>query len=120
MIKNIEDKEKYTHPFNMPVFNKYGAPLGRNNIQGIDDIKQRYDFYTSVHFHCVKVPLSEGYDKGGAYWGIGQNLYCIHAFEHIDGTPINYNAQFFARARCRTEAKALSREYFGDIITFYK
>ena len=120
MFRDIEQKERYRHPFNTPVFSKFGAPMGRMNIRGCENIGFRYCFYESVNFHCVRVPLNEGYDKGGAYWGIGQNLYCIHAFEHIEGTTVNYNAQFFVRADNREQAKKGAREYFGDMITFYR
>lgn len=48
---------------------KYGAPMGRYDI-GTENpqfnfIEKRYD---------CKVPLYGGYDKGGAYWGIGAEL----------------------------------------------
>lgn len=120
MINSLEKKEKYKHPFNTPVFNKFGAPMGRRNILGPDQDNFRYDFYKSVYFHCVKVPLNKGYDKGGAYWGAGDDLYCVHAFEHIYGTAVSNNAQFFVRAINRSEAKIEAKKYFGEMITFYR
>ena len=48
------------------VFSKYGAPMGRPDIgTKPEDVRV---------FDCA-VPLnSGGYDKGGAYWGIGYQL----------------------------------------------
>ena len=44
---------------------RFGAPMGRRSI-GKPPIHKRV-------FDCA-VPLSEGYDKGGAYWGHGDPL----------------------------------------------
>ncbi len=45
---------------------KYGAPMGRNNVGNpYPDGQRIYD---------RRVILSQGYDKGGAYWGIGAPL----------------------------------------------
>jgi hypothetical protein len=44
---------------------KYGAPMGRDNIGKRPTGKRIFD--------CA-VPLSEGYDKGGAYWGNPSDL----------------------------------------------
>lgn len=45
---------------------KYGAPMGRSN-------KGKRPFNKRV-FDCA-VPMSDGaYDRGGAYWGIGNQL----------------------------------------------
>jgi hypothetical protein len=56
---------------NQPTINnvncKYGAPMGRAEWHGIPLPKAIRVFH---------VPLSQGYDKGGAYWGCGQALYC--------------------------------------------
>jgi len=123
MLLTPEQYETFKHPFNAPTNSKYGAPMGRSNTQGPDDIKTRYNFYTCVNFHCVKVPLNEGYDKGGSYWGMndfGTSLYCVHAFQHIDGTANNFRAQYFVRAANRNEAKLEAKEYFGEMITFYR
>lgn len=53
----------------------YGAPMGRASWGRPKDCQGR-----SIHlFH---VPLDRyGYDSGGAYWGIGQRLYCAYAHE---------------------------------------
>lgn len=50
---------------------RFGAPMGRANIGS---------FPTGNSGGCKpkiydkRVPLIEGYDKGGAYWGIGSEL----------------------------------------------
>lgn len=44
---------------------KFGAPMGRSNV-GTRPIDTRI-------YDC-KVPLTQGYDNGGAYWGIGKEL----------------------------------------------
>jgi hypothetical protein len=52
------------------VNSSYGAPMGRHCFGQTHDADQ----------HCVRlfrVNLdSGGYDDGGAYWGIGQQLWC--------------------------------------------
>lgn len=51
-----------------PVNTKYGAPMGRANVgsRPTDPKVKIYD--------CA-VPMGNGgYDKGGAYWGIGEQL----------------------------------------------
>lgn len=56
---------------------KYGSPLGRHNVdyREIDEINgMRYAKFNGKLYDC-KIPLnSGGYDKGGAYWGIGSEL----------------------------------------------
>lgn len=114
----------YIKPFNRPIGYNRGAPMGRYNELGPEYLKSRQDFYNSVHFHCVKVNLNtRGYDKGGAHWGHvieRDHLYCIYAYLHIDGTPWNYEAYFFTRAKNREEAKQDAKKYFGNSITFYR
>ena len=44
---------------------KFGAPMGRNNVGTKPTDTRIYD---------CKVPLTQGYDNGGAYWGIGNEL----------------------------------------------
>lgn len=56
-------------PYNEPVGNKYGAPMGRPDI---DD----EDAETGHALTLRHVPLSLGYDNGGAYWGWPADLWC--------------------------------------------
>lgn len=46
---------------------KYGAPMGRTGTQ-ID---------TDNTCYAMPVPLHDGYDMGGAYWGCGQTLWAV-------------------------------------------
>jgi hypothetical protein len=58
---------------------KYGSPMGRaditpdnlNYIHVTEKNAKRY--LKSTLFDC-KVNLTQGYDKGGAYWGLPNNL----------------------------------------------
>lgn len=58
---------------------KYGAPIGRNNI-GFEPIiitsGKSCKIYKSnkIKIYNKRVILSDGYDNGGAYWGIGNQL----------------------------------------------
>lgn len=59
---------------------KYGAPMGRTNVgsQPITVVRGnagRICKCDQVRVYDKRVPMSEpGYDKGGAYWGIGREL----------------------------------------------
>jgi hypothetical protein len=48
-----------------PVNTKYGAPMGRSDKGEKPSDCRIFDRY---------VPLTDGYDKGGAYWGLGPQL----------------------------------------------
>lgn len=55
-------------PFEAKVSSQYGAPMGRRAV------------YSRDHgpLHCVKVKIDAGgYDRGGAYWGAGEPLWCV-------------------------------------------
>ena len=60
-----------------PVNSRYGAPMGRANIDKRETFEvngQTYAQYNGKLFDC-RVPMPDGcYDKGGAYWGIGKEL----------------------------------------------
>lgn len=63
-----------------PVNTKYGAPMGRANV-GKEPVtitrgrNGRICKCDQVKVYEKRVPLIEGYDKGGAYWGIGKPLH---------------------------------------------
>jgi hypothetical protein len=63
-----------------PVNCKYGAPMGRPNI-GTEPItvtrgrNGRICKCDQVKVYQKRVHLIDGYDQGGAYWGIGKPLY---------------------------------------------
>ena len=53
----------------------YGAPMGRSEFGRPND-------YGHSSLYLYHVPLdSGGYDEGGAYWGLGQRLYCAECDE---------------------------------------
>lgn len=84
-----------------PVSSQFGAPMGR---------------FTGPEFLTGKVSLrrvrlnSGGYDRGGAYWGLGQPLY--EANDDCGNTII-------FRATNRESAKAHLKADFDDLI-FYR
>jgi hypothetical protein len=49
------------------VSSQYGAPMGRFNGQ----------IETEMPCYAMSVPLHDGYDMGGAYWGSGQQLWAV-------------------------------------------
>lgn len=62
------------------VDSKYGAPMGRASRNSYTDKQGRTFELTATPdappFRLVRVPLnSGGYDRGGAYWGLGAPLY---------------------------------------------
>jgi hypothetical protein len=62
-----------------PVSTKYGAPMGRPNVgqQPITVVSGRNGRIVKknqIKVYDKRVPLTEGYDQGGAYWGIGPEL----------------------------------------------
>tara|TARA_R110000824_G_scaffold242412_1_gene431111 strand:- start:547 stop:828 length:282 start_codon:yes stop_codon:yes gene_type:complete len=79
-----------TQSFIKPVSSKYGAPMGRHTGP--------YHIDTSAKVYLRKIPLdSGGYDKGGAYWGLGQPLY--EAIDH-EGNGFIFRAGNRGEARC--------------------
>ena len=56
-----------------------GAAMGRpDGTTHVSELPPR-----SVYLSKVKID-SGGYDEGGAYWGIGQPLYCAYSDEQCD------------------------------------
>lgn len=85
------------------VSTRYGAPLGRASRSNLDTDAGR--------IYLQRVPLdSGGYDRGGAYWGIGAPLFC--AMDQ-DGRT------YFLRARSRDAAKTAALEIAPDA-RFYR
>lgn len=59
---------------------KYGAPMGRNNINDCPIKVYNSNWYcdTGILFDC-KIKLDNGgYDSGGVYWGLGSELRCTY------------------------------------------
>ena len=66
-----------------------GAPMGRRSC---------YYLTNGEKVYCQRVSIdSQGYDRGGAYWGIGQPLYCVF---QPDG-----DLRVFVRADSNKQAK---------------
>lgn len=84
-------------PYTENVSSMYGAPMGRRSYN--------LNNYSGEPLHLRRVPLNQGYDTGGAYWGVGNPLYC--AFGHLmDGDIFTH----YVRAANREEAKRLVDE----------
>ena len=72
---------------------KYGAPMGRTSHNAYTVNEQATPFY------LVRVTLdSGGYDRGGAYWGLGAQLY------YYEGPLSDING--YVRGKTRDAAKA--------------
>ena len=78
-----------------------GADMGRPNH--VSEPK------AAVKFHLRKMPLSDGYDKGGAYWGWPDDMW--HAWGE--------EQEMFFRAPDRQGAKAEVLDMFPDA-KFYR
>lgn len=81
---------------------KYGAQMGRHS-------RGYFNLYEKVRLYHVPLD-SGGYDKGGAYWGIGQSLYCAEAEDAV----------YYFRASNRESAKEYVWNKFGTDLKFYK
>ncbi|HFL6170873.1 TPA: hypothetical protein ACG4NJ_002217 [Pseudomonas aeruginosa] len=96
------------------VSSRYGAPMGRRDDRGDTDAPYK--------FRLFRVRLdSGGYDDGGAYWGLGQPLYCADA-EPVWDASIEMEcdgALQFLRARDREAAKAEILAQYPNA-TFYR
>lgn len=78
-------------PFEENVANKFGAPMGRPS-----------DKVLSGKVHLQKVPMHDMcYDKGGAYWGMGIQLWCAWN----DKGVMYFRAPVRALAKMKAELK---------------
>lgn len=85
---------------------KYGAPMGRasHNDWTVNE--------NAGPFRLVRCPLdSGGYDRGGAYWGIGTPLY------YYEGPLTDISG--YVRGRTRDQAKAEVRA-IHPLARFYR
>ena len=62
------------HDYETKGYTQYGAQMGRNRREGADDYLPAD---TPAKLHLRRVRLDQGgYDRGGAYWGLGEPIYC--------------------------------------------
>lgn len=84
---------------------KYGAPMGRGQILPVDSL--------AVDWKCnaQRVTLDTGgYDRGGAYWGIGAPLFWIFDRE-TGGARLSY----FLRAHNRDLAISQMKRHLPNL-----
>ena len=65
---------------------RFGSPMGRSKA-GAEDLIEHLDACSpeEARVRYLRIPLnSGGYDHGGAYWGQGAPLYCLH----VAGLPV--------------------------------
>jgi len=95
---------------------KYGAPMGRASRNTYTDA-QGHTFELTVNadarpFYLVKCPLDGGgYDRGGAYWGLGEPLY------YYEG-PLS-DISGYVRGHTRERAKDAVRAMY-PLARFYR
>lgn len=75
---------------------KYGAPMGRNEFNEKPGI--------STLGSIQQLAMTDGYDSGGAYWGMPNNVYCAQ-YNYVDkNTNQEYCGRVFVRANSRKDA----------------
>lgn len=82
---------------------KFGAPMGRASRNSYVDLRGRRFEITVTEdakpFRLIRCPLDNGgYDRGGAYWGVGDPLY------YYEG-PLS-DISGYVRGATREKAKA--------------
>jgi len=87
---------------------KYGAPMGRYDVF---DLKNGDE----LTFYIRRIRLDkQGYDIGGAYWGLGDKLY-------VNYTPCGkykeyYRSRIKPRYTIRKVAKINNQIYIGELV----
>lgn len=69
----------------------YGAPQGRNSY-GIPENAE------PGTIRCYRLPIKDGYDRGGAYWGSGETLYVITDDDVLCRYGRSHSAQAFVES----------------------
>jgi hypothetical protein len=85
---------------------KYGAPMGRYS-----NTKEERPGDKKLFVRLIR--LTEGYDKGGAYWGIGESLYAEFTKD------ITYIRFFRGHEEPITPVKFLYNEDQKDLLAFF-
>lgn len=80
-----------------PVSCRYGAPMGRRTNPHLNPAEP-------VRLFRVRI-TSDGYDGGGAYWGLGQPLYCATQAAGPGDLGDEFTQYYRARDRAHAAAK---------------
>ena len=95
-------------------YDEYGSSMGRDEYGPSDNSKP-------YKLHLMLVPIDgQGYDPGGAYWGIGEPLYV--AWKEDTAETIEEESSdicFFMRAGSREKAKEIVRKTYRNA-RFYR
>lgn len=82
-----------------PLDTPYGAPMGRHCDP--PELLRRY----GVYFHARAGQCQDGYDRGGAYWGLPNNVWAVWCWVR---TPRSKNKTLLVTyVRARTRALAI-------------
>jgi len=82
------------------VFSTYGAPMGRPSHMEPENFQGKT--------RCFHVNLTDGYDEGGAYWGISEPIYCARNDNGLFMT-VRANSRAAAKAALQANAKAIGQ-----------
>lgn len=94
---------------------KYGASMGRDSTSG-RDLRMIDGYPVKLRLQRVYVN-GQGYDSGGAYWGIGEPLY--QASGAVELATETVDVVLYLRATSRDHAKSLVRAALRAA-TFYR
>jgi hypothetical protein len=91
-------------------FSQYGSSMGRSDWHGPSDLIGKFYLQKIIMCNCCGA-----YDSGGAYWGIGQQLYCGWCVD-----PMNHDEQvrLFIRADSREEAAEKIKSTYKSALFF--
>lgn len=91
------------NPSHSKVSCKYGAPMGRGGDAPLNAAQR-------IHLQRVKLD-SGGYDRGGAYWGVGEPLFV--AWDDTEG-------EVYLRASGRDRAKLILNARHERQLKYYR
>lgn len=95
------------------VSSPYGAPMGRS-------LKMPRDRNQSLTMEVENLPLEDGYDSEGAYWGSPNNLYAVQSLDEIELEDGYDNALLFIRADSWESLERQVRESIPNAILLGK
>lgn len=85
---------------------KYGADMGQPSSFGLVAPNMAKLSLQRVHIN------SQGYDRGGAYWGIGQPLYWCGSHDGKVDMFLRARDREHAKAKVRTELKTPAARFY--------